>query len=214
MPGRRRSGWPPSFAARRRHIFSACDSHRATTTQSTLARRTITSGRPLAKPHIEHHLLESVEDEFHALRSFVWHHWYVVLVLLVGIALLAYLGRPFPSSTVTIATGPPDSSQEDLGEWFATYFRRNGVSLNLVASKGPAENVDLLASGKVDAAFALGGIPVPKGRGIVSLGSVQFEPFWLLHRDATAGGGDLFALLSGMRLAIGLPDVASVMRQC
>jgi hypothetical protein len=119
----------------------------------------MTSRRPLAKPHIEHHLLESVEDEFHALRSFVWHHWYVVLVLLVGIGLLVYVVRPFPPSTVTIATGPPDSSYDDLGEWFATYFRRNGVSLNLVASKGPVENVDLLASGKVDAAFALGAFP-------------------------------------------------------
>jgi TRAP-type uncharacterized transport system substrate-binding protein len=165
----------------------------------------MTNRRPLAKPHIEHHLLESVEDEFHALRSFVWHHWYVVLVLLVGIGLLAYVVRPFPPSTVTIATGPPDSSYDDLGEWFAAYFRRNGVSLNLVASKGPVENVDLLASGKVDAAFALGGIPVPNDRGIVSLGSVQFEPLWLLHRDAAAGGGDLFAFLSGKRLAIGLP---------
>lgn len=161
------------------------------------------SKEPLRKPNIEHHLVESVEEEVYALRWFLRHHWYLVAILLLGVALFLYVVRPFPPRTVTMATGQPHSSQDDVGQHYRAFFARRGVELRLVGTNGPVDNVGKLASGEVEAAFAIGGIAVPDDRGIVSLGSVEFEPLWLFHRGEPSTGDDPFAAFAGKRLSIG-----------
>jgi hypothetical protein len=159
--------------------------------------------QPLRNPNIEQHLVESVEDELYALRSFATDHWYLVLILLFGIGLFLYAVRPFPPRTVTIATGQPQSAYEDLGKRYQAFFQRNGVELKVVPTNGPLDNVELLAKRGVDAAFSVGGIPVPTDRDIVSLGSIQFEPLWLFYRGAPFVGDDALEFLAPKKLSIG-----------
>jgi hypothetical protein len=161
------------------------------------------SKEPLSDPHIAHHVIESVEDELQALRAFVRFHWPWVLVMLLGVALALYAIRPFPSRTVTIATGQPKSSYDGLGNLYREFFARHGVELRLVPTNGPLDNVDVLAKDEVDAAFAIGGVPVPAGRGIVSLGSIQFEPLWLFYRGEPLKDPDALEFLRQRRLSIG-----------
>lgn len=161
------------------------------------------SREPLRKPNIEHHLFESVEDEVYALRWFLRYHWYLVALLLLGIGLLVYVISPLPPRTVTLAAGEPHSSQDDLGQHYRAFFARHGIELRLVRTNGPVANVGMLAGGEVDAALAISGLPVPADRGIVSLGSVEFEPLWLFYRGEPGPSDDPFAAFAGRTLSIG-----------
>jgi hypothetical protein len=158
---------------------------------------------PLNKPHFEHQILESLRDEFYALQAFLRFEWYLALILLIGIAVFIYEVRPFPPRTVTIATGQPHSTYDDLGAWYKDYFAGHGVELKLVPSNGAVDNVRMLAAGEVDAAFSQGGVPVPANRRIVSLGSVQFEPMWLFHRGPEYDVNEARELLRTKKLSIG-----------
>ena len=88
--------------------------------------------------------------------------------------------RPLPPTVVRIATGQPQSSLELLGKQYASNFEKNGIQLELVTTAGAFANLELLKQGKVDAAFSLGGMVMEAdAQGIVSLGSVEYQPLWL-----------------------------------
>jgi uncharacterized protein len=157
----------------------------------------------LKKPHFEHHIVDSLRDELFALKAFLRFEWYLVLVLLIGVAVFIYEVRPLPPRTVTIATGQPHSTYDDLGAWYQEFFARNGVELKLVPTNGAVDNIRMLAAGEVDAAYSQGGVPVPADRNILSLGSVQFEPMWLFYRGPVYDAGDAGDFLTRKKLSVG-----------
>lgn len=117
-----------------------------------------------------------------------------------------YQLRPLPPSVVRIATGQPNSSLEVLGKQYAGIFEKNGIQLELVPSAGAFANVELLIQGKVDAAFSLGGmVSEADAQGIVSLGSVEYQPLWLFYRGAQYDGSNPTAFLKEKSFSINIP---------
>ncbi len=145
----------------------------------------------------------SVRDEFRALGAFLRFQWQWVLIVSIGLGVFLHEIRPFPPRTVTIATGQPNSTYEDIADWYEAYFAEHGVTLVRKLSDGAVENVETLRAGGVDVAFSQGGIPVPNDANIVSLGSIQYEPLWLFYRGPEFHGPDPLEFLQKKRLSVG-----------
>src|SRR5215471_11038895 len=118
----------------------------------------------------------------HAMR---WALAAVVICSILLLALAFFLANPMPPSTVVMATGPEGSEYGAVGERYREFFARNGVRLELRRTNGSVDNVALLLDQRSGVSIALvqGGISSRAAApGLVSLGTLFFEPFWLLSR--------------------------------
>ncbi len=146
-----------------------------------------------------------VVEEALAFWSFIASHWLYVLPGLLLVVFLVYIVRPLPPKTLTIATGQEHSTADVVGHQYREFFQKHGVHLQLVPSKGAEENLSLLLEGKVDAAFAQGGLDLPEGaRHLQSLGSVAYQPLWLFHYQSENADPDLNRFLAGKRTSINI----------
>jgi TRAP-type uncharacterized transport system substrate-binding protein len=142
--------------------------------------------------------------------TFVDRHLFLIasvlsLALVAGAlwAVFAVL-RPAPPKTVVMTTGPEGSSYAEFAEQYRRILARSGIELRLVPSAGSVENLNRLrdAGSGVSAGFAQGGTTNPhESPGLVSLGTIGYEPLWLFYRDVqldrTLSG------LHGKRISIG-----------
>lgn len=158
---------------------------------------------PIKKPNYNYQWKMSVHDEFRALGAFLRFNWHWVLIVIIGLGVILHEIRPFPPRIITIATGQPDSTYEDIADWYEAYFAKHGVKLVRKQTDGAIENVETLSAETVDVAFSQGGIPLPNKANVVSLGSIQYEPLWLFYRGPEFHGPDPLEFLQKKRLSVG-----------
>ena len=146
------------------------------------------------------------------------------ILLAVGLLAVAYwLLDPAPPRNVVLATGQDQGAYAEFGRRYAQILRENGVEVRLRKTAGAAENIALLRQpgGDVDIAFVQGGAeddrPLARADGdaeddgLVSLGSLFYEPVWLFYRGDAAErllkAPELTSLaqLAGWRVNIGEP---------
>ena len=142
-----------------------------------------------------------------------------VLLALVLLAIAYWVLDPSPPRRVVLATGPAQGAYAEFGKRYAEALAAHGIRVELRTTQGSAENLQLLrdpASG-VDIAFVQGGADRRHGpdedadAGLVSLGSMFYEPVWVFYREESArrllGDRplDSLALTSAFRLNIGPP---------
>ena len=144
------------------------------------------------------------------------------VVLAAALLALAYLVLdPAPPKHVTLATGQDQGAYAEFGRRYARILKENGITVHLRATAGAAENIALLREpgGDVDIAFVQGGAdprPMPHPGdddpdGLVSLGSLFYEPVWLFYRSDAAErllkAPELTSLaqLAGWRVNVGQP---------
>ena len=140
------------------------------------------------------------------------------LLLAAGLLALAYgLLQPNPPRQVVLATGIAQGAYAEFGKRYADLLKGHGITVELRPSQGTAQNLDWLhdpASG-VDLAFVQGGAEANNGQdadaGLVSLGSLFYEPVWLFYREDAAQrrlkGQPLHSLSqqAGRTITIGAP---------
>lgn len=116
----------------------------------------------------------------------------VLTLLLLGAAY--WVLDPTPPKKVVLATGVDQGAYAEFGKRYAELLKRHGITVELRATAGAAENLKLLrdpASG-VDIAFTQGGAgerdrATQEDEGeLVSLGSLFYEPVWLFYREDSA----------------------------
>lgn len=144
----------------------------------------------------------------------VWGTLLLIAAALVGAAWV--LLEPTPDKHLVIATGPERGAYDDFARRYQPLLAQHGLTVQLRATAGSAENLRLLrepGSG-VHAAFLQGGAlaapagaasaPALAGTGaaVQSLGSVAVEPMWIFVREDSA------ARLNGGRLPQGLAELA------
>ncbi|PPE71088.1 C4-dicarboxylate ABC transporter substrate-binding protein [Caldimonas thermodepolymerans] len=119
----------------------------------------------------------------------------VILVALLLVAGAFWLLDPTPPKRLVLATGAPQSAYEVLGQRYRDALAPYGIHVELRPSAGSAENLDLLLApdSGVDIAFVQGGTwrpppgeHDPEDLGLVSLGSLFYEPVWLFYREDSA----------------------------
>jgi TRAP-type uncharacterized transport system substrate-binding protein len=156
------------------------------------------------------------------------------IFLAVGLLALAYwLLDPAPPHRVVLATGQDQGAYAEFGRRYAQILKENRVEVRLKKTAGAAENIALLRQpgGEVDIAFVQGGADDERpatsddgdadADGLVSLGSLFYEPVWLFYRGDSAQrllkAPELTSLaqLAGWRVNIGEPGsgVPNLMRR-
>jgi len=124
------------------------------------------------------------------------------IVLTIALLAVAYwVLDPTPPRKVVLATGTEQGAYAEFGKRYAQILKTYGVTVELRATAGAAENLRLLRDPKsgVDIAFVQGGAGERSHRqanavatedddevGEVSLGSLFYEPVWLFYRIDSA----------------------------
>ncbi len=124
------------------------------------------------------------------------------IVLTVALLAVAYwVLDPTPPKKVVLATGTEQGAYAEFGKRYAQILKTYGITVELRATAGAAENLRLLRDPKsgVDIAFVQGGAGERSHRqanavatedddevGEVSLGSLFYEPVWLFYRIDSA----------------------------
>jgi len=126
--------------------------------------------------------------------------------ILLAIALLGlayWVLDPNPPSKVVLATGTEQGAYAEFGKRYAQILKTYGITVELRNTQGSGENLRLLRDAKsgVDIAFVQGGsgermrqdanavAPAEDDddeAGLVSLGSLFYEPLWLFYRTESA----------------------------
>jgi uncharacterized protein len=111
----------------------------------------------------------------------------VVLVILAAFWMAAQFIAPGPPKTIVIATATKGSPYYEAALRYRSVFAENGVTLELLETKGSLENLSLLKDPRspVAAAFLQGGlatsVDVPDVR---SIGRLFHEPVWIFTQGA------------------------------
>jgi TRAP-type uncharacterized transport system substrate-binding protein len=129
-----------------------------------------------------------------------------LFLLLLAVAAAAWIVRSAPPRTLVLTSGPTGSSFARWAEDYRKELAAYGVTLEVRPSKGSQDNLKRLQTAvpRVDVGFVTGGIaPAGEVRGLVSLGSLAYQPLLIFYRNPTPLGR--LSELAGKRLAIGVP---------
>jgi TRAP-type uncharacterized transport system substrate-binding protein len=110
----------------------------------------------------------------------------------------------FPPQTLVIATGPEGSAEQEFGARYRAVLARAGVKVELLPTAGAVENLAWLRDPRsgVSVAFVEAGITGPEeSPGLVSLGTISFNPLWFFFRGQPDDTGP--RTLEGRRISIG-----------
>ena len=133
-----------------------------------------------------------------------WVYSPLALLILLGMLWgLAHV-KPAPPKRVVIAAGEPGGAYYAHAQAYARQLAREGIHLEVLATRGSVENLALLRSGTADMALVQGGVMPSDGgtAGLVGLGSLYYEPLWLFRRQGLEVTGRL-PLLQGLTVSIG-----------
>jgi len=129
-----------------------------------------------------------------------------VILLVTGAMVFAlfWFFHSAPPSTIIITSGPAGSVFQTTAERYRAILARSHVKLKILPSEGALDNLKRLSdrSARVDIGFVPGGLT--NGiitDGLVSLGSIGYQPLLVFYRSATPV--ELLSQLNGKRLAIG-----------
>ena len=130
----------------------------------------------------------------------------IIPVVLIALAAFVFAFRfvePAPPGSFVISTGAVDGGYDMFALRYKEILARDGVKLELRPSAGSQENVSRLLddSSEVEVGFLQGGSAFSTNApGLVSLGSIYYEPLWVFYRGREIHD---FGALQGRKLAIG-----------
>ena len=128
------------------------------------------------------------------------------LLVVIGAFVVAfhYL-QPAPPTSIVMTAGTQGSAFRNNAEKYRKILARNGIRLEILPSLGSVENLQRLSDPKVrvDIGFVQGGLPTElRSDDLVSLGSVFYEPLFVLYRSRVPI--DRLSKLAGRPLAVGV----------
>ena len=129
------------------------------------------------------------------------------LIALVVIAIAGYwLVDPAPPKKIVLSVSRHDANYQAFAQLYAALLKQDGVSLEIRESDGPMQSLEELRrdDSKVDMALLEGGIASSESSvGIVSLGSLYYQPLWIFFKGPR--NIEHLSQLKGRRIAVGLP---------
>ena len=159
--------------------------------------------------YFKRYLKKFFQKELHGwAKVFRFYGVFSLLAVCAVVALAVYI-EPFPPKTVYLATGQEGSSYVGIAEKISVFFKKQGIDLVLVPTKGLGDGLRDLNddASPVNASFftagAASGQDYPN---LVSLGSIQYSPIWIFYRGAEIKTNDPFEYFSTKKIAIGPPD--------
>jgi TRAP-type uncharacterized transport system substrate-binding protein len=111
------------------------------------------------------------------------------LLAIAGIAIAFQFVKPAPPRQISIATGTPDGAYYQYAKRYREILARSGIQLKLIETQGSVDNLELMLEpeSEVDLALIQGGVATKaQSAGLSGLGSLFFEPVWMLARAGSA----------------------------
>jgi TRAP-type uncharacterized transport system substrate-binding protein len=151
-------------------------------------------------------------------RIFGSIYWHPTLLRVLG-AIICLAGvvwlvmeyfNPAPPSTITIATGAKGGAYEFFAQQYRAKLARAHVRLDIRITEGTSENIRFLEDPKsgVQVAFVVGGASnSQEAPGLLSLGRVNYQVFWLFYRGMETL--DHLTQLKGKRIGVGPEGVVT-----
>ena len=127
-----------------------------------------------------------------------------LFMVLVAIAAAIWVVRSAPPRTLVLTSGPQGSTFQRYAESYQKLLAAHGVTLEVRASDGSLDNLKGLQATRsdVDVGFVQGGLGKDVNvSGLVSLGSVAYQPLWVFYRSSTPL--TRLSELAGQRIAVG-----------
>jgi TRAP-type uncharacterized transport system substrate-binding protein len=151
-------------------------------------------------------------------RIFAGLYWHptllralVAIICLAGaVWLVVEHFNPAPPSTITIATGGKGGTYEFFAQQYRERLAQSHVKLNIRITDGTSENIRLLEdpTSGVQVAFVVGGASNSReAPGLLSLGRVDYQVFWLFYRGTETL--DHLTQLKGKRIGVGPEGVVT-----
>jgi TRAP-type uncharacterized transport system substrate-binding protein len=142
-------------------------------------------------------------------RVFVIGAVIITTITAVGIWLTFSLLRPTPPHSVAMAVDPAGSFSAELGKRYRALLAQHGIDLRLVPSAGAVDSLARLRDPESGISIAIipGGITnQQESPGLVSLGTLFYEPLWVFSRGKSL---EKHEQLRGLRISIGPEGSAS-----
>jgi len=111
--------------------------------------------------------------------------WLIIFfILLIIVYVYTQITKPAPKSALSIATGPINSDSYAYALGYKSLLEKEGVTLNVIPTKGSLDTLWYLQNKKVDVGFVHSGILVDKKEyNLESLGSIYYEPLWIFYKN-------------------------------
>jgi TRAP transporter TAXI family solute receptor len=130
------------------------------------------------------------------------------VLLLAAVFAVWSLLKPAPPRRIVMTTGAEGGAYAEFGRRYATELAREGITVELRSSAGTVENLQRLERGEATVGLVQTGQASETQRDtLLSLGSLYFEPVWILHRDEIAPRR--LTEFKGLRVGVGLPGSGS-----
>jgi uncharacterized protein len=118
--------------------------------------------------------------------------------------------KPGPPAQITITAGSEGGAYFEYAKKYAAALEKNGVKAKVVVSAGSLENISRLskADSEFDIGFVQSGlIDESQKEGLMSLGSLYYEPLWVFYRTAKWPQAiDHLPSLKGAKVNIGVEN--------
>ncbi|MFZ2541020.1 MAG: TAXI family TRAP transporter solute-binding subunit [Gallionella sp.] len=152
-----------------------------------------------------HHGREEQEDLHVSLPLEAFKAALPYLLALLLIAMAGYwLIDPAPPKKIVVSISKQDGNYQAYASLYGVLLQQEGVTLEIRESEGPVHSLEELRKEDtdVDMAFMPGGVASLESTvGLVSLGSLYYEPLWIFHSVKPKVGS--LSELKGKRIAVG-----------
>ena len=143
------------------------------------------------------------------VETFGFSPWVATIValflILLAAAAILWVYFSAPPREIAIISGPPGSTSQRYAESYRQELAKHGIVLKIVPSGGSLDNLQRLSQpgSGLDLGFVQGGLigDNPPPPGLVSLGSVAYQPLWVFTRGTDRL--ELLSQLAGRRVGIG-----------
>ena len=143
-----------------------------------------------------------------SLRDLFATAWWIFLIVGIGFYVAYQFVEPAPPTKIVITTGSDSGAYYQFAQRYAAILARNGITLEVKTSAGSLQNIERLKNDEAQIGFVQGGVvelpddpDVADDSGLLSLGSVFYEPVWVFYRGEKRL--DRLTDLRGKRIAIG-----------
>ena len=154
-------------------------------------------------------ICETVTEEFRNWAQFFRETWPLLALLAAAVGVALWFAKPAPPGQVLMGTGSQGGSYELITQEYVKFFASHGVTLKLVTTPGAEENIARLSNPNdpLQAALVQSGLVTEENsKGLLSLGSIAYEPIWFFYRkDKFAPVHQLSKELLEFPMAIGEP---------
>jgi TRAP transporter TAXI family solute receptor len=116
-------------------------------------------------------------------RKLAWVLVPALALMLIVFAVLNRLVDPLPPRRITLSTGRENGAYYLFAKEYAKLAAADGFTVEIMTGAGTVETLKRLAAGQAMAGFVQGGTAeAAPTEGLLSLGSLYYEPVWLFHR--------------------------------